>query len=104
MPFYCIYMSYSTRYVSLLKIKICAVRSEQNVENKNVFSVSTVFTGQFSNFFQSLLNFPTNSFLLVKSLNTLLEVALGSNLTLHFKFLKYIFLFYMINDFKKSKQ
>ena len=34
-------MSYFTRYISLLKILACAVRSEHNVPNKNMTSVST---------------------------------------------------------------
>ena len=94
MLFYCIYLSFSSTYISFfLKIFNCAVRSEQNVTNKNVSSVSTdtiAFAGKIC---QSLLNFPANSISPVNTIYTLLYDAFGSNSNPCIKILKYVFHF-----------
>ena len=65
MPFYSIYISYSTRHINLFKKFTCAVGSDQNVSNENLFSVSsdaTVFAGKNCNFcLPSSLNFPAKT-------------------------------------------
>ena len=58
MPFYCIYMSYSTGYKCLLKILTFAVGSEQNAANKNSVSADSVaFAGKICKYLSKFVEF-----------------------------------------------
>ena len=97
MALYCIYVNYTTKYISCLKILMCVV--SQNKMWQKMWQ--TKMQEKSAKNCQSLFNFPVNS---ISPVSTICQAAFGSNPNSTLCNIKICLSFLNINDFLKSKQ